>query len=392
MNKLIQAIVLFLMLVSAGMAAAQVNVSGQTINHEKNYISTGIPILMIAPDAVSSAMGDAGVASRPDIYSGHWNNAKFAFIEGDMGVSTTYTPWLRKLQVYDMNLLYLGGYKRINDRSTVAASLTYFSLGEMVNTDIDGNKLSTMMPNEFALDVTYAMKLTNELSLGATGRFITSDLTNGQDVSNQAGVTTTHPGYALAADVGLYYTKPIDKTQEIALGALISNLGNKLSYSDDDNDREFLPSNLRLGGRYSNTIDEYNKVNVLLDFNKLLVPSRPIPFDPAYYNAIGVIEGALMSFGDAPNGFSEELQEIQVSVGAEYWYDDVFALRAGYFFEHENKGGRQYLTLGTGLRYNVFNFDFSYLVPTTRLGNNPLTNTVRITISLNLNPSKNTMQ
>lgn len=392
MNKLIRTIALCITLGLAGTAVAQVNVGGQVMNNEKNYISTGIPIIMIAPDAISSAMGDAGVASEPDCYSSHWNNAKFAFIDGDWGISTTYTPWLRKLQVYDMNLLFLGGYTRINDRSTAAASLTYFSLGEIQNTTIDNEVIGTMRPNEFAFDITYAMKLTDNLSLGATGRFITSDLTNGQDVSNQAGVTTTHAGVSLAADVGIYYTTRVDKKQEVAFGALISNLGNKLSYSDDDNDKEFLPSNIRIGGRYSNTIDDYNKVNVLLDFNKLLVPSRPIPFDPARYNSIGVIEGAFMSFADAPGGLTEELQEIQISAGAEYWYAETFAIRAGYFFEHENKGGRQYLTLGAGLRYNVFNFDFSYLVPTTLLGNNPLTNTFRISITLNMAPDKNNAQ
>ncbi|MBR1849890.1 MAG: type IX secretion system outer membrane channel protein PorV [Bacteroidales bacterium] len=381
MNKFIRTISLVLALVQAATSVAQVNVSGQSMKSEKNYIPTGIPIMMIAPDAVSSGMGDVGVATLPDCYSAHFNNAKYAFIDGDLGLSLTYTPWLRKLQVYDMNLLYLGGFKRLNNRSTVAATLTYFSLGDLVNTDADGNKIGTMMPNEFAIDVTYAMKLDDHLSLGATGRFLTSDLTNGQDVSNPAGVTTTHPGRSLAADIGLYYTTAIDKQQEIAAGLHISNLGAKLSYSDDDNDKEFLPANLRIGGRYSNIIDEYNRVNVMLDFNKLLVPSRPIPFDPVRYNSIGVVEGALLSFADAPGGFTEELQEVQVSFGAEYWYADIFALRAGYFFEHENKGGRQYLTLGAGVRYNIYKFDFSYLVPTTLIGNNPLTNTIRISLT-----------
>ena len=216
--------------------------TGQT----RNYISTGMPILLIAPDATAGAMGDAGVASTPDIYSAHWNNAKFAFIEGDFGLSTTYTPWLRNLGVGDMNLLYLGGYKKINSRSTVAASLTYFSLGEIQSTDPEGNSNGTMNPNEFAADVTYTMKLNDELSLGASGRFIQSDLTNGQNVSDGSGYVTTKPGRSLAADLGLYWQHPIDEAQTVAVGAFISNMGAKLSYSDDDTRQEFLPAKRNL--------------------------------------------------------------------------------------------------------------------------------------------------
>ena len=365
----------------------------------KNYISTGMPILLIAPDAVSSGMGDAGVASTPDLYSAHWNNAKFAFIEGNMGVGLTYTPWLRNLNVGDMNLFYLSGYYRINSRSTVAAGLTYFTLGDIDHTDADGNKLDVMHPNEFAFDATYALKLTDNLSLGASGRFIRSDLTNGAIINDGSGNTETHAANSLAADIGVYYQNTIDKQQSFALGAFISNLGAKLSYSDDDMDKEFLPANFRIGGRYTNKIDEYNKISILLDANKLLVPTRPITRDGVTYetryaadlteyNNIGVVQGALQSFMDAPGGMSEELQEVQLSVGAEYWYAETFAVRAGYFFEHENKGGRQYATVGVGLRYNVFNFDLSYLVPTTRISTSPLANTIRIGVTMEMKPEK----
>lgn len=368
--------------------------TGQT----KNYISTGMPILLIAPDAISSGMGDAGVAYDPNVYSAHWNNAKYAFIDDKFGISTTYTPWLRNLGVSDMNLLYLGGFGRINDRSAVAATLTYFSLGEIQSTDGEGNNQGIFNPNEFAFDATYALKISENLSLGATGRFIRSDLTNGMDVNDGSGYTSTKPAWSLAADIGLYFEQAIDKAQEFALGAHISNLGAKLSYSNDDNDKEFLPANFRLGGRYSNEIDNYNKINFLLDFNKLLVPTPPITdkgttyskyySDMKAYNNTGVMQGALQSFYDAPGGFKEELQEIQISVGAEYWYNETFAARAGYFFEHENKGGRQYLTLGLGIRYNIFTFDFSYLVPTSKFNNNPLTNTIRISLGVNFAKEK----
>ena len=358
-----------------------------------------MPILWIAPDAVSAALGDAGVASTPDAYSAHWNNAKFAFIENQAGISTTYTPWLRKLQVGDMNLFYLGGYYRINDRSTAAASLTYFTLGDIDMTDIDGQKINTLHPNEFAIDATYALKLTDDLSLGATGRYMRSDLTNGQTINDGSGNTATQAANSLAADIGLYFQKGIDNNQEYALGLFISNLGAKLSYSNDDNDKEFLPANLRFGGRYTNRIDNYNKISVLLDFNKLLVPTPPYTKDGvtypsryannyAEYNNIGVIQGAIQSFYDAPGGFSEEMHEVQISTGAEYWYAETFAIRAGYFYEHETKGGRQYATVGFGIRYNYFSGDFAYLIPTTTVSTNSLANTIRISIGIDMKPTK----
>ncbi|MBR6844450.1 MAG: type IX secretion system outer membrane channel protein PorV [Bacteroidales bacterium] len=375
-----------LLIALCSVAAAQYSETGQT----NNFISTGMPILLIAPDAVSSAMGDAGVASTPDIYSAHWNNAKFAFIDGDMGVSTTYTPWLRNLHVGDMNLLYLGGYYRINERSTAAASLTYFSLGDIDHTNSSGDIIGTLHPNEFAVDATYALKLTDNLSLGASGRFILSDLTNGAMVEDGSGHTATNSAKSLAADVGLYYETEASRKETVALGMFISNLGAKLSYSDDDNNKEFLPANLRIGARYTNVLDDYNKISILFDANKLLVPTPQLRNDTNQinYNSIGVIQGALMSFGDAPGGMSEEVREIQLSAGAEYWYANTFAVRAGYFYEHETKGGRQYITLGAGVKYNIFAFDMSYIIPTTKISNHPLAHTVRIQLSVDLTPGR----
>jgi hypothetical protein len=384
--------------VAGAQSGSNTNWTGQNTDN-KNYISTGMPILLIAPDAVSSGMGDAGAASTPDLYSAHWNNAKFAFIDGTMGVGLTYTPWLRNLHVGDMNLFYLSGYYRINKRSAAAASLTYFTLGDIDNTDEDGQTLQTLHPNEFAFDVTYALQLTDHLSLGASGRFIRSDLTNGAILSNSGEHTETHAANSIAADLGVYYQTEVAKGQDIAFGAMMSNLGAKLSYSDDDNQNEFLPANLRIGGRYTNRIDDYNKISVLLDANKLLVPTRPytrdgVDYPTRYannlteYNNIGPIAGALQSFSDAPGGFSEEMQEVQLSVGAVSWYAETFAARAGYFFEHANKGGRQYATVGFGLRYNIFAFDLSYLIPTTKISTSPLANTIRIGLTLELKPEK----
>ena len=370
---------------------------GRTTGQNQNYISTGMPILLISPDAIASGMGDAGAASLPDSYSAHWNNAKYAFIDGNIGLSTTYTPWLRHLGVGDMNLLYLGGYYRINSRSTAAASLTYFSLGEIQSTDVEGNPLGIMNPNEFAFDLTYAMKLNDELSLGATGRFIQSDLTNGQILSDGSSYVTTKPARSLAADIGLYWQHPIDREQDIALGAFISNMGAKLSYTNDDTRKEFLPTNLRVGGRYTTQLDAYNELTVLLDFNKLLVPTPPISDtsqnkyykDRTEYYQTGVMRGAIQSFYDAPGGLTEELNEIQISAGAEYWYKQTLAARMGYFYESYAKGGRQYATFGFALRYSIMQFDLSYIVPTTNFSSNPLTNTIRISLTINLKHTKN---
>ncbi len=358
-----------------------------------NYIPTGMPILQISPDAIAGALGDCGVATAPDAYSSHWNNAKYAFAPNDWSISTTYTPWLRKLDP-DMNFLFLGGYKRINSRSTVGASLTFFTLGKIQHTGSTGEELGEFNPNEFAFDGTYAMKLSDNLSLGATARFVHSDLTQGMTIEDQ----TTKPANSLAADVGLYYEQDVDKKQQIALGLHISNLGSKLSYSDDDTDNEFLPANLRIGGRYTYEIDDFNKLNVMLDLNKLLVPTPPIygedsTFHGLYenyadYHQTSSVLGAIQSFYDAPGGFREELHEVTLGLGAEYWYANTFAVRLGYFYEHKTKGARQYLTAGIGLRYNVMMFDLSYLVPTSNFSNNPLANTVRVSLTINMNKKK----
>ncbi len=359
--------------------------SGKVIDGNR-IISTGVPLLIIAPDARSGAMGDVGVASKPDANSLHWNAAKLAFMQNKTGVSFTYSPWLREL-VSDIELLYLGGYYKVNERSTLGASLTYFSLGAIDFFDQEGMATGTYKPNEFAMDLAYTMKLNENFSISLTGRYIRSDLTQGQNV----GTTQTHAANAGAADLGLYYQKAIKATRpsEYALGLQISNLGSKISYSDNM-DSEFLPANLRLGGRYTTQLDQFNEISIMMDFNKLLVPTPPVYNDStgAIFAGmdpnVGVFQGAIQSFYDAPNGFKEEIQEISLSIGAEYWYNKVLALRAGYFYEAKNKGARQYLTLGAGIKYNVMGLDISYLIATSALNNNPLKNTLRVGLNFDL--------
>lgn len=348
-------------------------------------ISTGVPLLLIAPDSRGGAMGDVGAASRPDANSIHWNAAKLSFMEKQAGISFTYTPWLREI-VSDIKLMYLSGYYRLDERNTLGASLTYFSLGSIDFFDEGGLQTGTYKPNEFAFDVAYSMKLSENLSMSLTGRYIRSDLTQGQNV----GTTSTHAANAGAADLGLYYQNKIDleMPSQYAFGVQISNLGSKISYSDNM-ESSFLPANLRIGGRYSMDFDQFNNLSVMADFNKLLVPTPPVYDNEGNIFAgkdpnVGVLQGAIQSFYDAPNGLKEELQEISMSLGLEYWYNKILAVRAGYFYEAKNKGARKYLTLGAGLRYNVMGLDISYLISTSSLNNNPLKNTLRVSLSFDL--------
>ncbi len=362
-----------------------------------NTITTAVPFLMIAPDARGSAMGDAGVSSTPDANSMHWNPAKYAFIEKDMGFSVSYSPWLRKL-VNDINLAYLGFYKRIDDRQTVAATLLYFSLGDITFTDEMGNSLGNYRPNEFSIDGTYSRKLSNNLSGAVAARFIYSNLTQGQFVQGHE----THAGTSIAADVSVYWQKEITMAKLdglFAWGINISNIGAKISYTDNPI-KDFIPTNLRFGPSLTLDIDEYNTISFMVDVNKLLVPTPPIykvndstgqqVVDPATGKPIilkgkdpnvSVVTGMAQSFYDAPGGFSEEMREFSFAVGAEYWYDKQFAIRAGFFYEDKTKGNRKFFTVGAGLRYNVFGLDFSYLIPLEQ--HNPLENTLRFSLLFN---------
>jgi len=348
-----------------------------------NPITTAVPFLMIAPDARGGAMGDAGVSSEPDAYSMHYNPAKYAFIKKDMGIGMSYSPWLKGL-TNDINLAYLSGFKRIDKMSAVAMSLRYFSLGGITFTDGNGWVIGDYNPNEFAVDATYSRLLTPTLSMAVAGRYIHSNLTQGQDVGGQA----TKPGNSVAADVALYQRIPVsfDKIDgNFSWGVNISNIGTKISYSDDNTRKDFIPTNLKIGPSLTLDLDDYNQLSFMADFNKLLVPTNAITSGDTIISGmdpnVGTMVGMIHSFYDAPGGFKEEMQEINFSVGTEYWYAQQFAIRGGFFYENVNKGNRKYFTLGAGFRYNVLGIDFSYLIPIET--QNPLEHTLRFSLLIN---------
>ena len=349
-----------------------------------NTITTAVPFLLISPDSKAGAMGDVGVATTPDANSIHWNPAKLAFVDDDMGFSMSYVPWLRAL-VPDINLSYLAGYVKLNDNEVIGLELRYFSLGDITFTDIVGNTLGQYKPSEFALGTSYSRKLSDNFSLAISGRYIYSNLTGGQS----AGGIETVAGQSIAADIAGYYTKPIrlgGRDVDLAIGGNISNIGSKISYTETAV-QDFIPINLRLGTAIGTEFDDYNKMSFAFDINKLLVPTPPVYNNDGEITAgqdpnVSVVSGIFQSFGDAPGGFSEEMREINYSIGTEYWYANQFAIRAGYFFEHDTKGGRKFFTFGSGVKYNVFALDFSYLINASRaiIGTNPLANTMRFTL------------
>ncbi len=361
----------------------------EVLGQRINTITTAVPFLMIAPDARAGALGDAGVSSSPDINSMHWNPAKYAFMEDEMGFALNYTPWLRSL-VPDINLSYLTGYRKLDDLQTIAFSLKYFTLGDVNFTDEVGTFMGTVRPNEFSFDLAYARRLGDFIGGAIAARFIYSDLTQGQLEGSQAGIS-------LAADVAVYYERELNwqnTPTTFAAGVNISNMGNKITYTDDIN-ADFIPINLRFGPSLRFDLDNFNQLAVMVDFNKLLVPSPPIyardengnliPTDDGWEIAEGrnpnrsVVAGMLGSFSDAPGGFSEELNEFTISAGVEYWYDRQFAIRGGYFYEHESKGNRKYFTVGLGLKYNVFGLDFAYVIPVAQ--RSPLENVLRFSLT-----------
>ena len=372
---------IILTITSLGLKAQDVGdeVLGQNLDF--NVISTAVPFMMIAPDARSSAMGDCGVSTSPDVYSMHWNPAKYAFIEDDFSIGLAYSPWLRSL-VNDMNIAYLGVSKRVSPKSTVAATLRYFSLGDIIYTGENQEDLGTYSPNEWAIDVTYSRKLGKYISGAVAGRFIYSDLTQGVKENSKAAVS-------VAADISVFYTRDVYWFNSVdavfSWGAAITNIGSKMNYNDASSKKDFIPTNLRLGPTLKLDIDDYNSFAFTLDVNKLLVPTPPITNETGDTiiagrdDEVGLVQGMIQSFYDAPGGFREELSEFTLGLGAEYWYNKTFTVRAGFFHEAQMKGNRRYLTFGAGLRYNVFALDISYLVPVNNSatsGTNPLENTL----------------
>ena len=360
-----------------------------------NTITTAVPFLLISPDSRAGGMGDVGVATSADANSMHWNPAKYSFIDQEVGFAVSYVPWLREL-VPDINLSYISGYKKLNKNDVIAMELRYFTLGDITFTDVIGNNLGQYKPNEFAIGSSYSRKLSDQFSLAISGRYIYSNLTGGQS----AGGIATNAGQSIAADVAGYYVRDIriaKNDMQLAFGANISNIGNKISYTETST-RDFIPINLRLGTALNTDLDEYNKISFAFDINKLLVPTPPIYNDSISDQIdfgkdpnVSVVSGIFQSFGDAPGGFNEEMREINFSLGTEYWYNNQFAIRAGYFNEHNTKGGRKFFTFGSGVKYNVFALDFSYLINASRAinGNNPLANTMRFTLTFDFGQMQN---
>ncbi len=340
-----------------------------------NPITTVAPFLSISPESRGSAMGDAGAATSADVYSQYWNPAKYAFIEDQFGLGLAYTPWLREL-VNDIGLVDVVGYYRFDDNQTISGSLRYFSLGEIQWTDESGVNQGKIMPNEFSIDLAYSRKFSDHWSGAVSPRFIRSDLYSGY------GDDGAYPGNAFAVDIAAFYNRDNvyigDYQSRYAFGMNLSNIGSKLSYDKGDT-HYFLPANMKLGASLELDIDDYNSIMGTVDVNKLMVPTPSEGATSDEYNDMGSLEGIFKSFGDAPGGFEEELQEIMFSLGVEYTYDDSFFVRGGYFYEHENKGNREFFSVGAGFKMNVFALDVSYLVPTS--ATSPLANTLRFSLS-----------
>lgn len=374
--------------VGTGAAYGQTSLGDNLDSYLKDYlnpVTTAVPFLTISPDARAGGMGDVGVATTPDANAMHWNIGKLAFLDEKYnGLSLSYTPWLSRL-VPDINLAYMSYAFKLNERQAVGMSLRYFSLGDINFTNEDGVAQGTFSPNEFAIDGGYSLKLGEQFSLGVALRYIYSNLTQGQVV---AGLQTK-AGQSFASDVGFYY-----KGREFNLergtkadwsaGLAVTNVGGKIAYTESGQ-ADFIPANLRLGGTFSFLFDQYNKITLIGEASKLLVPTPPVRDTDGNIIAgkdddVGFFSGIFQSFNDAPGGFNEEIKEVIWQAGAEYWYDDKFAFRGGYHHEHQNKGNRKYFTVGVGLKYNVFGLDFAYLIPANATVRSPLENTLRFTL------------
>ena len=377
--------ILLAMVFAAVWSGANAQEKTDIFNPERNSVTSQT----IAPDARAAGMGDVGAATDPDVNSQYWNPAKYPFCISRAGVALNYTPWLRQL-VNDMDLAYLAGYYRIGDYSAVSASLRYFSLGEVNMSEEVGGM--TISPYEMSVDVAYSLMLSEKFSIAAAVRWIYSDIT--YDYTDD-----TTPGSAFGADLALYYQDYVmigERECQLGLGLNISNIGSKINFGSDENS-EFIPTNMRLGASLMVPVDEYNRFTIAADANKMLVPTYPLQEDGEstedyqqrvqkdYYD-ISSISGIFKSFGDAPGGFKEELQEIRWSVGAEYVYNDKFSLRAGYHHESENKGNRKYFTFGAGFRMSAFSLDCGYVWATAK--SNPLDQTLRFTLAFDMDGIK----
>jgi hypothetical protein len=355
--------------------------SAQNTSNTINVVTSAVPFLRISPDARAGGMGDIGVATSPDANSSFWNGAKLPFIETKGGLSLTYTPWLKDLGVGDVFLASLAGYYKLDDQSAISTSIRYFDLGDIQFTDFSGNYISTGKPTELAIDLGYSRKLSAKWGVGAALRYINSNLARGYastGVEYKAGNT-------VAGDLSVYYNGVNDIGKGWRFGVALTNLGGKISYTSNALEKDYIPANLGLGVSYTAAFDENNKILMGLDINKLMVPTPPLATGDSLIDATaltdyrnkGVVNSWFSSFADS----DEEFKEYQFSVGAEYSYMQQFFLRAGYFYEDQTKGNRQYFSAGVGLKFNVFGLNFSYLIPSGNGTNrNPLSNTLRFSL------------
>ncbi|MDQ6815403.1 MAG: type IX secretion system outer membrane channel protein PorV [Bacteroidota bacterium] len=355
-----------------------------------NVVTSAVPFLRISPDARAGGMGDVGIATTPDANSAFWNLAKTPFAASRTSISTTYTPWLKDLGLNDVYLASLAGYHQLDEQQAISASIRYFSLGNIQFTDFAGNDLQSFRPREFSVDFGYSRKVSEKLGVGIALRYINSNLAGGQAINGVSYKT----GTAVAADLSLFHNGLSTSGQGLNWGVTLSNLGSKISYTSDAQQKDYIPANLGVGAAYTWVLDETSKFTAGLDINKLMVPTPPQSSgnpDSALqvYRNKGVLSSWFSSFGDA-GSFSNELKEYQFSIGGEYTYNDQFTLRAGYFYEDKLKGNRKYFTLGAGLKYNVFGLNFSYLVPSGNgVNRNPLSNTLRFSLVFDLDKNTN---
>lgn len=362
------------------------NVKAQT--DPINVVTTAVPFLRISPDARSGGMGEMGVATSPDAYSGIWNIAKTSFNQANSGVAATYTPWMKDL-VNDVYLASVTGFKKLDDNQAISATVRYFSLGNIQFTDFTGAALGTEhRPREFGVDLGYSRKLSEKSGVGITLKYINSDLTGG--LTN--GSTTYKTGSSVAADIA-YYHDGKKNGSGFAWGAVLSNLGAKIAYTSNADAKDFIPANLGVGATYAKKYNNTNTITFGAEINKLLVPTPPgegaTAAELADYRNKSVVGSWFSSLGDAPGGFGEEMKEVSVGAGAEWAYNNAFFFRAGYFYENKTKGDRRYFTTGLGVKYNVFNFNFAYLIPSgSGVNRNPLSNTLRFTVAFDLGAGK----
>jgi len=362
-----------------------------------NTLLTAVPFLRITPDARSGAMGDAGLALTPDANAMHFNASNLVFAEDQSGFSFTYTPWLRNLNLDDIFLLYVSGFYKLDDNQAIGGGIRFFSLGDIDFTDNQGGSLGTGRPREGEFSIAYARKLGDKLSASLTGKYIFSNLASGLNVMG----VDINTASAFAADFGLNYRTKTNLggyKGEWSYGLALTNIGSKISYTRDNLVKDFIPANFGLGTALKLDLDQYNSLTFALDFNKLMIPT-PIALNilnsdgtlstnPEYdkneneiadYREKSLFSGMLGSFGDAQGGIGEELKEVSISFGAEYWYDKQFAFRGGYYYESSEKGNRRFFTVGAGIKYNVFGINLSYLIPTSVIPN-PLDNTLRFSL------------